>query len=287
MKTRFTAKKIITICVGLSLILMSGSALAQQESIPELPAPIKTLVDQGAQIRFLGKDYGLEGWVAIKNGQEQYFYVLPGQKVFLTGILFDETGKPVTVEQVRHLRDQGEDVLDTLAADNTEELNMEKEKKYEFKTPSEQLFWDIENSNWIPVGLAGTPIFYAFINPQCPHCHDMMAELKEKYIDSGRAQVRLIPVGTDEQSVAQAAFLLASPDPAGTWWKHMSGAEGALPAKQGINAQGVERNLAVMQSWKLSATPLVVYRGKDGTVKIIRGKPKDLESLVSDLGARI
>lgn len=287
MKMRFTAQKSILSCAALSLILMSGSAMAQQESIPELPAPIKTLVDQGAQIRFLGKDYGLEGWVAIKNGQEQYFYVVPGQKAFLTGILFDEAGKPVTVEQVRNLRAQGEDILDTLAADNAEELNMEKDKKYEFKTPSEQLFWDVENSNWIPVGLAGTPVFYAFVNPQCPHCHDMMAELKEKYIDSGRAQVRLIPVGTDEQSTAQAAFLLASPDPAGAWWKHMGGDAEALPAKLGINTQGVERNLAVMQSWKLSATPLVVYRGKDGTVKIIRGKPKDLEALVSDLGARI
>jgi hypothetical protein len=30
-------------------------------------------------------------------------------------------------------------------------------------------------------------------------------------------------------------------------------------------------------------TPLSVYRGMDGTVKIIRGKPKDLNAVLSDL----
>ena len=44
--------------------------------------------------------------------------------------------------------------------------------------------------------------------------------------------------------------------------------------------------MAVMQSWKLSVTPLIVYRAKNGKVKIIRGMPKDLEALIKDLGAR-
>lgn len=266
----------------------SNASIAQDNTLlPELPAPIKNLVNEGAQVRFLGKDFGVEGWVAIKNGKEQYFYVLPNSGGFISGILFNEKGQAVTIKQVSRLRAQnGGELLDTLAEDAPGKVtDNAKTQKYEFKTPSEQLFWDIENSNWIPVGQAGTPVFYSFIDPQCGHCHAMMNAMKPE-IDAGRAQVRLIPVGFKEETRAQAAFLLATPAPAQVWWRYLGGDKNALPAKQEINQQGVQRNLSIMQSWKLNVTPLIVYRGKDGKVKIIRGKVKDIKALINDLGAR-
>ena len=280
--------KIVTTLLFLTLIPLSATAQEDNAILPKLPDPIQNLVNDGAQIRFLGKDFGMEGWVAIKSGQEQYFYVLPGTGAFISGILFDEKGKAVTIDQVNRLRSQsGAEVLDTLAADTAPRsvTDATKAEKYEFKTPSEQLFWDIENSNWVPVGFAGTPVIYSFIDPQCPHCHEMMKEMRP-LIEKGKVQVRLIPVGFKEQSMAQAAFLLAAPSPQTLWWKHLDGDVNALPAKQEINQQGVQRNLSVMQSWKLSVTPLIVYRGKDQKVKIVRGKPKDVEALITDIGAR-
>jgi len=257
-----------------------------QEVIPELPEPIQNLANEGAQIRYLGRDLGVDGWIAIKNGREQYFYVLPNGQAFLSGILFDNKGKAITHEQVRRLQAQGDETINSLAANNAYEAAQaeEKKEKYEFKTPSEQLYWDVENSNWIPVGLAGTPLLYAFVDPQCPHCHRMMGALREQ-IEAGKVQVRLIPVGLKQETKAQAAFLLASPDPATTWWRHLDDVK-KLPAKQEIGTQGVERNLMVMTTWKLNATPLVIYRGKDQKVKIIQGNPKDIEDLINDLGAR-
>lgn len=279
-----------TLLTFIAACTMMGStaSIAQDNTLlPELPAPIKNLMNEGAQVRFLGKDFGVEGWVAIKNGQEQYFYVLPNNGGFISGILFNEKGQAVTIEQVSRLRSQsGGALLDTLAADAPRSVtDVTQAKKYEFKTPSEQLFWDIENSNWIPIGQAGTPVFYSFIDPQCGHCHTMMKAMKP-YIDEGRMQVRLIPVGFKEETRAQAAFLLATPAPAQVWWRHLDGDRTVLPAKQEINQQGVQRNLSIMQSWKLNVTPLIVYRGKDKKVKIIRGKVKDIEALISDLGAR-
>lgn len=275
---------------SLVLGLLAVPAQAQDNTLlPKLPEPIQNLVNDGAQIRFLGKDHGVEGWIAIKNGQEQYFYVLPNGGGFVSGILFDTQGKAVTIDQVRRLRAQGDDLLDKLTADTPQQqpkISEAKEaKKYEFKTPSEQLFYDIENSNWIPVGQAGTPVFYSFIDPQCPNCHGMMRDLKP-HIEAGRVQVRMIPVGDRDETKAQAAYLMATPGPEQVWWAHLSGDKSALPARQDINQQGVQRNLSVMQSWKLSVTPLVIYRGKDEKVKIIRGKPQDIEALISDLGAR-
>jgi len=119
MRKRFlTSKLILNVATAACLALGGGVAYAQNDTVlPKLPDPLQNLANEGAQVRFLGKDYGLEGWIAIKNGQEQYFYVVPSTGVFLTGILFDEKGKAVTIKQVQRLRSQtGSDLLDTLTA---------------------------------------------------------------------------------------------------------------------------------------------------------------------------
>ncbi len=295
MEQKISTKYIFSIFLFVILVVVSSPSFANQQGdntiLPKLPDPIQNLVNEGAQIRFLGKDHGVEGWVAIKNGQEQYFYVLPNDGGFISGILFNSKGKIVTIDQVNRLRKQsGGEVLDMLAEDiwgdvEKKEVTKSKSKKYEFKTPSEQLYWDIENSNWVPIGRAGTPMMYSFIDPQCPHCHKMMENLR-KHIEAERVQVRLIPIGLREETRAQAAFLLAAPSPEKIWWRYMDGDETALPAKRELNQQGVQRNLSIMQSWKLDATPFVVYRGKDGKVKMVRGNPKDINALIDDLGVR-
>jgi len=271
-----------TFCV--SLLLFTGVVSAQaQDAIPEPPGPIQDLANQGAQVRFLGNDYDVEAWLAIKNGQEQYFYVLPGGEAFLSGIMYDKKGKVVTIDQVRRLMGQGDSLLDSLASNTPEESANEKDA-YEFKSPSEQMFYDIENSNWLPLGRADAPVMYAFIDPQCPHCHNFVNDVRSE-IDAGKVQLRMIPVGFRDETRAQSAFLIATPNPQERWFKHMDGDETALPAKSGINDQGVQRNLAIMQSWELLATPMVIYRGKNGLVKIVRGRPKNAQSVLSDLPA--
>lgn len=283
-------KKFLLFVFCLSVVVFAGyAARAQQDAaaVPDMPDPIKELVNQGAQVRYLGKDYGLDSWITIKNGQEQYFYVLPDKSAFLMGVLFDSKGKLVTVKQVQRLQSQGDTLLDSLAT-GFGDVGAEKDPHVdaEFKTPSERLFNDVVNSNWVPLGQAGAPVAYAFIDPQCPHCHAFISDLRKEYLDKGKIQLRLVPVGFKEETMAQAAFLLASPNPQERWYRHMDGDATALPAKSDINQQGVQRNLAIMQSWKFDVTPMIVYRGKDGTVKIVRGRAKDIPALIDDLGAR-
>lgn len=279
---------ILAITVG---IFTYESAHAQNNTaLPELPDPIQNLVAEGAQIRYLGRHHNMDGWITIKNGQEQYFYVNPDGQSFVMGLMFDNSGKVVTIEQVKNLRKREGDVLDLLTDDfgaNSQQKVSEAANRMEFKSPSEQLFYDIENSNWVPLGQQGAPILYSFVDPQCPHCHDMIEKMKSTYLDNGRVQMRIIPVGFREETRSQAAFLLATPNPQERWYKHLQGDENALPARSEINQQGVQRNLAIMQSWKLSVTPLSIYRAKDGSVKIIRGIPTDLNSLIEDLGSRV
>ena len=273
--------RILPLIAAIMLFTMPAYA---QDAVPEVPEPIQNLVNEGAQIRYLGKDHGLDAWLTVKNGVEQYFYVMPDQKAFVMGVLFDDSGKLVTVKQVDRLREQGDDLLDSLAEFPVPDPAEQSSEEFEFKSPSEQMFADIQDSNWIPLGRPDAPVVYSFVDPQCPHCHAFVEELRtQKLLEDGKIQLRIIPVGFRDESQAQAAFLMASPDPQARWFKHMDGDETALPAKEEINRQGVQRNLSLMQAWKFDVTPLTVYRGRDGSVKIIRGKPQNLDAVIGDL----
>ena len=274
--------------VTAALFTFIATPVSAQDGVPQLPDPIQNEVDNGAQIRFLGRDHGFDSWIMIKNGVEQYFYVKPDRSAFVMGVLFDDKGEAITVDQVQRLQNAEGDLLDVLANENlvTDGNSAASRQKFEFQSPSERLYYDIENSNWVALGNQGAPILYSFIDPQCPHCHKFIEDIRSDYIEKGRVQVRIIPVGFREETRAQSAFLIAAPNPQERWFEHMDGDEGALPAKTELNQQGVQRNLAVMQSWKLNVTPMIVYRGKDGSVKIVRGKPKDPASMIADIGAR-
>jgi thiol:disulfide interchange protein DsbG len=93
----------------------------------------------------------------------------------------------------------------------------------------------------------------------------------------------MIPVGFREETLSQAAFLLAAPDSEERWYKHLNGDNSALPAKSGTNTQGIQKNLALMQAWKFSVTPMTVYRDKEGKVKIIRGRAGNMSDILADL----
>ena len=272
----------------LLLFCLPLSAQAQS-NLPDMPEALQLLTERGAQVRFLGKKHGMDGWVAIYQGQEQYYYVTPNGEGFLMGIMFDKDGEMVTLKQVRDLQQQSGDVLDSLAVDkkfDDQDLSKaikETNKAFEYKSPAERMFADVSNSNWIKFGSNDAPVIYSFMDPQCPHCHQFMEDLKENYIEKGLVQVRMIPVGFRDDTLAQAAFLLAAPDASERWFKHLEGDETALPIQNTISTQGIQKNLALMQAWKFSVTPMTIYRGKDGKVKIIRGRASNMVDILADL----
>jgi thiol:disulfide interchange protein DsbG len=283
-------KKFLSIALLLCAFSSPAFATDKAAPAPELPEALEELVSRGAQIRYLGKEHGLDGWIAIYQGQEQYYYVTADKKAFLTGLLFGADGNPITINQVRNLQAQGGALLDLLAegpavAEKPQEAApiQSLAETMKSQTPSERLFREVENSNWIAIGKDGAPVVYSFVDPQCPHCHAMLADLRKDYIDTGLIQIRIMPVGFQPGSLAQAAFLLAAPNGAELFLRHLDGDEQALPAKGDISTQAVQKNMALMQAWKFNVTPLSIYRGQDSTIKIIRGKPKDAKTLLSDL----
>ena len=282
-----TVFALVTLCLA---TVTMGKQAYSQDAEPDMPEALEVLVDRGAQARYLGVKHGMQGWVTIFKGQEQYYYVTPDGKGFLMGLLFDQDGKMATVEQVRALQEKSDGALDILTADKKPEASLDKvkaqtKKDFEYKSPAERMFADVENSNWLSFGNKDAPVIYSFMDPQCPHCHSFMKDLRDGYLDKDLVQIRMIPVGFHEETLAQAAFLLASPDSKERWYKHLDGDDQQLPADASVNTQGVQKNLSLMQAWKFDVTPMTIYRGKDGKVKIVRGRASDMNKIISDLPA--
>lgn len=258
---------------------------------PAKPEPLQSLEQNGAAIRYLGKDGGLDGWVAIKDGQEQYFYVTPDGQGIVLGVLFNNKGDVVTMRQVEALR-KAEPTLDKIANASNTTAPVVPPAAPETKAPAtssaskaEQLFQSVEGADWIAVGQKTAPAFYSFIDPQCPHCHDMVQDVRKSgALEKGQIQLRLIPVGLmNEESLKQAANLIAAENAPALLFKHLDGDKKALLSEANPNTQSVQRNMALMQAWKLDVTPFSVYKNKAGEVKILRGRPKDLNALIADL----
>lgn len=276
-----------------ALMISATPAFAQSKSapVPNVPEALEALSERGAQLRYLGKEHGMDGWIAIYQGQEQYYYITQDGKAFVTGLMFGQDGKPITIEQVRTLQQQGGEFLDLLASDSPAAQSLEEVKKEtsivdtaKTKSPAERMFADVESGNKIRLGQSTAPVIYSFIDPQCPHCHEFIKLIRKDYIDKGLIQVRLLPVGFIQGSPEQAALLLAAPNGEELFFKHLDGDASALPAKEGVSTQAVMKNMAIMQAWKFDVTPLTVYRSRTGEIKIIRGVPKDIQGMIADLG---
>lgn len=274
--------------VALFAILALPLVAAAQTHDPALPDTLQNLAAKGAQIRYLGREKNLDGWVAIHQGQEQYFYATPDREALIMGLLFDKAGKLVTIRQVQNLQKGNEPTLESLATTEAPDVDAIAEIQKQLKeqtnlSPSQKLFTAIENSNWLAFGDEKAPVVYAFLDPQCPHCHAFMKDIRKTYLDAGQIQLRMIPVGFHEDTKAQAAFLLAAPDYKERWYKHLDGDEKALPIDKNVNKQAVEANLALMAEWKFDATPMIVYKSAKGDIKIVRGRPKNPTEILTDL----
>ena len=275
-------------------VLCSAAAFAQDAkpaAVPAMPDTLQNLAAKGAQIRYLGREKGLDGWIAIQQGQEQYFYVSADGEATVMGLLFDKAGKLLTVRQVQNLQAGKDPTLESLVVDSAvpptdtlaklqEQIAKEANKD---TTPAQRMFAEIEGSNWIAIGNETAPVIYAFLDPQCPHCHEFMKDLRKDFIDAGQVQLRMIPVGFRDDTKAQAAVLLAAPNAKELWYRHLDGDPAALPVSTDVNKQAVELNMSIMQTWKMDATPMIVYRSSKGEIKIIRGRPKNPIDILNDL----
>jgi protein-disulfide isomerase len=142
---------------------------------------------------------------------------------------------------------------------------------------------DMRAANSVLWGKAGLPAFYAFVDPNCPHCQYFLKQV-EPFVNAGEVAVHLILVGYNDKSRQQAALVLASGDGPQRLVAYAKGQADQLPAPEKISVDAVKANVDLMHDWDLTATPIIVYQaGKGGEIKLIRGRPLDMAGAVKDL----
>jgi thiol:disulfide interchange protein DsbG len=295
---------LVVLMIPLTLALISGAFIsggleARAASEPAMPPTLENMVKEGAASRYLGRENNLDGWMMIKNGQMQYFYVTPDQQSILLGILFNARGDVVTLRQLDQLRAKEGPALDALVEKSVADAPSlpgastppdaaPKAETHSGPSRSEDMMKAVEATASVTLGSPTAPILYAFIDPECSHCHDMLKDFRASgALEDGRVQLKIIPVGiVSEKSLNEAAILLSAPNANELLLRDLDGDQTALSAPAaGVtpNKQAVERNMMVMQDWRMDATPFAVYRSRSGEVKILRGRPNDLNKILADL----
>lgn len=269
---------------------------------PEMPDAIRQLVSRGAQARYLGFYEGMHGWMTIQQGRPAFYYATPNGNALVRGFMFNAKGEMVTGEQITKLKmREGAQMMalsdiDTSEAAQQQPLTPESVNEAgvpnlspiaapegEEETDTQALFvQSIENANGFVIGQADQPRINAFIDPDCDHCRTFLRAIKP-YLDQGFVSLRVIPVGFEIGARQRAAYLLAAGNPAERLYDYIGGDRDALRPISRVAEDGLMQNIQLMGTWRLDATPIIIYTDSTGAPKIIRGIPKDTQSLVSDV----
>jgi len=291
-----------------ALIVLPFTAQAQEllqtpTDKPDTPKSLQAAVNDGAQIYYLGEFSGLYGWVLIRQGRPEYFYQTKDGGAMVMGILFDGEGEMITSGQLAQLKaNEGDSMFaltggaDTLAnpqptptpqptvADDAP-MDVVGSATYiapQTLTKAQEMFVDVQASNWVTFGPNGQYEIFAFIDPDCPHCQEFVKSIKP-LVDNGTLKVRALPIGIDPVSEQKAAMILAGSDPMNRFVRYANGDESALQPPSNINVAAVQKNKQLMFKYNFDVTPVVVYRTNGGAIRLVRGRPQDMNTIMQDI----
>jgi thiol:disulfide interchange protein DsbG len=299
-------------CVALALLGFGGPAHAKTAAKPvpaadAAPAPVGTPLEgpspdaintlrifkgQGAEIHYLGRLYGLDGWLVTKDKIVQVVYTTLDGQGTLVGVLYGPTGDMETAKQLVTAQQNGVVIPDpnaatagtppttaaapgpSPAAGNTAP-----------EPASERLLKDMQGSTYIKFGPDDAPPLYVFMDPRCHFCHGYWETLSQ-IMPQNTFQLRVIPVGIlGPDSVQQAERVISAANPADAWSKIEAGDLSVMMIQPTTDSpQKLQANNDLMTRWKMTGTPYSVYRAKDGKVKLVYAVPTDVAQVVADLG---
>jgi thiol:disulfide interchange protein DsbC len=115
----------------------------------------------------------------------------------------------------------------------------------------------------------------AFLDPSCPHCRELLAELPKLAADYRFRLVPLPVLGPDSETAVARLGCLAERDPAAAGAALLSGGIDALPAPEGSCGQAsAQRALVTAQLLGIAGVPFLI--APDG--RLHQGVPADLEA---------
>lgn len=280
----------------------NGQAAETTIDLRRIPI-IQNFVQNGAEIYYIGEYRPLHGFLMYKEGRVQVVYLLPDMQAVIFGGIYGAGGTDITANQITEASQQNAQLKGLISAAVEQQKELERSGVYnnaadpelEAKknilpggsaslAPGDRILNDFITAAGVVVGEAGKPLILMLVDPQCPHCKETWSELKEP-VAKGNVRVKLVPIGAEgSENEKQAAKLLRIKEPLQVWNKFVAGDKAALSGDPGAaELAAVRANMQMAINWKIQATPYIVYRGADGKVKIVQGKPDKIASVLNDV----
>lgn len=270
------------------------------DDIKRLPI-IQNLLQGGAEIYYLGERSGLQGFLVYKAGAVQVFYLPPDQQTLLFGAMFSVDSANVTAQQVTIASNQNPQLRGIMSAAAEQQHEFEKNGGILSSdaphaldknglppgaslTPGERLFRDFQTSAGVMMGMPDKPLLLMLVDPLCLHCKATWAALKD-HVAAGDLRIKLLPIGPEgSERERMAAKFLRVAEPLKVWNKFEDGDQSVLAGEApAIDLAAVRATMAMVMSWKITATPYLVYRGKDGKIKVVQGEPEKIAAVLADM----
>ncbi|WP_419901132.1 hypothetical protein [Kiloniella sp.] len=255
-----------------------GAALAQEQgaqepgsiTIPPKPELVASMQENGATVKYLGSDLGLNGWFLQKDNQAQTVYSTLDGSAVLIGLLYQPDGTPITGVQLASIKP------DTFPAQQSPIARSTQKKSQEQSLA--QLEARLEAAPGATYGTSG-PLFHIFMDPRCPYCHALWKEAIP-LIEQGAMRLHVIPVGLLGKASAElSASILGGPVKDN--WNAAMQTPSLIKNKTNVNnGLGlVDANNRLYFDWKGEGVPLLIFENS-GKIYIHSGKPDSLKILV-------
>ena len=151
-------------------------------------------------------------------------------------------------------------------------------------TPGERFLKLLQKSPGVTLGSShDAPLIFALVLPGSPACKSFWGKIRDS-VATGKVTLRLFPAGlTDSDDERVGAMLLRSPDPMKAWDRYASGDASALAGKpDAASRDKVGTNTALIDRWQIPVAPYLVYRARNGQVKVVEGVPADINAVIAD-----
>lgn len=279
------------LCVALVLFLIlpvsfgmaqvSGTMLEYPPRAEDVPGLMVLKGELGADIKYIGRRYSVDMWLATKDNASQIIYTtLDGRGLLTNGFLFDPDGNVVTEKQMADVNLDEPSIIEDSVREYQDMLKAMKDDM-----PVSTRLWNgLSSLRYIGFGDERAPVLYLIADSRCPYCKKYWNELAP-YVDKGQLQVRVILVGIlGDQSVKLGSQIISEIDKQGAWIKT---ANGTYPYDQSkIDEKGMDvilENTLMMKEWEMESVPFSIYKDKFGKVMMLRGYVQDVQSIIDQV----
>ena len=298
----------MTLVFAFFLLFLTSQASASTKDTPPDPATnpaLAALMKSGAKFFYMGRNAGLDGWLAVKDGQIQIVYKPTNNAYVLVGYMFGPNGDNVTSTQVKQLTATNKELAQLASVETPNDLptsDTPLDVAFPKESPAveallkqdtlntslsvgERLVKVLDKAPSVTLGTNNkAPQIYVIAMPDCPNCKKFWQGFHDP-VQKGTVQLRLFPVAPRESDYErEAAQLFKSADVIAAWDKFTSSGKDGLSGNTDLSAlEEVRTNTAVGAAWHVSAVPYLLYRGKDGSIKVVQGAPDNPQAVIDDL----